>query len=105
VIINEKNPRTVQVLFGDFDIWLIAVGFFIARPSRIVEMHAKHSFAPFLLALWGIASRKRHTLAFSLAHPRPPPEVFESKAGQHCKKKTTLDGWFSFCVITRSLIQ
>gem|GEM_PF-4693793 len=63
------------------------VGFFIARPSRIVEMHAKHSFAPFLLALWGIASRKRHAVAFSLAHPRPPPEVFESKANPQPKRQ------------------
>ena len=38
-------------------IFLVAgVGFFIALPSRIVKMRAKHSFASFLLALWGIAS-------------------------------------------------
>jgi hypothetical protein len=35
-------------------------------------MHAKHSFAPFLLALWGIASRKRRTVAFFHRLPLVP---------------------------------
>ena len=72
------------------------VRFFIARPSRIVACRASIPRLGMLLAWWGIATRKRRAVAFSLAHPRPPPEVFECKAGQHCKKKTTLMGGFLF---------
>ena len=84
---NTKHIRSIRLYQSTVPYLVAGVGFFIARPSRIVEMHAKLSFASFLLALWGIASRKRHTVAFSLAHPRPPPEVFESKANPQPKRQ------------------
>jgi len=69
-------PKTKKQSIGLLSFLVAGVGFFIALPSRIVVCRASPARLGILLALWGIASSKRHTVAFWLAHPRPPPEAF-----------------------------
>ena len=50
-----------------------------------------------LLALWGIASRKRRAVAFLLAHPRPPPEAMVAIQNPTLKDKTKAHRMVCFC--------
>ena len=50
-----------------------------------------------LLAWWGIASRKRRAVAFSLAHPRPPSEAVVSIQNPTLKDKTKAHRMVCFC--------
>ena len=68
-------------------------------------MHAKHSFASFLLDLAVSAAQKRSTGAFLLAYPLPPTAFggrdhgmvqIPPAAGGRQKEKPTRLGWFSF---------
>ena len=91
-----KQNSIAEIVSTMESFFVAEVGFFIALPSRIVEMRTKHSFVSFLLALWGIASQKHHTVVFLLAHPRPPPSVVEDKAHpcEREKEKTHRKGVF-----------
>ena len=67
-----------------------------ARPSRIVVARRNRRLLLQLLALWGFAAGKRRPVAFSLAHPRPPPSVVVGKAHpcEREKEKTHRKGVF-----------